>query len=118
MMANMMVNDQEHTSQDESYSRSRSALKLDSDGPLFSLYDGTVRGTVDNSTGALQFFGLPYAAPPTGSNRFRPPIVSCVSQQPALILVSFRNMNFGKQPMMLTMMLHITVHHAYLEQRH
>ena len=76
MMANMMVNDQEHTNQDDSYSRSRSALNFDSDGPIFSLYDGTVRGTVDNSTGALQFFGLPYADPPTGSNRFRPPIVS------------------------------------------
>lgn len=77
MMANMMVNDQEHTasSHDESRSRSRSgALNFDSNGPIFSLYDGTVRGTVDNSTGALQFFGLPYAAPPTGSNRFRPPI--------------------------------------------
>merc|ERR1719295_2321252 len=72
MMANMMVNDQEN--QDESYSRSRSGLNFDSDGPIFSLYDGTVRGTVDNSTGALQFFGLPYAEPPTGSNRFRPPI--------------------------------------------
>ena len=74
--ANMMVNDQEHTNQDGSYSRSRSALNFDSDGPIFSLYDGTVRGTVDNSTGALQFFGLPYAEPPTDSNRFRPPIVS------------------------------------------
>ena len=76
MMANMMVNDQEHTSQDESHSRSRSTLNFDSNGPIFSLHDGTVRGTVDNSTGALQFFGLPYAEPPTGTNRFRPPIVS------------------------------------------
>ena len=116
MMANMMVNDQEHTSQDESHSSSRSTLNLDSNGPIFSLYDGTVRGTVDNSTGALQFFGLPYAEPPTGSNRFRPPIVS-VNFKKTVVHTFCRSMNFGNQQTMLTMMLHIMAHHACLEQR-
>jgi len=40
-------------------------------GPLVQVKDGAVRGTV--SAGVLAFLGIPYAAPPFGANRMRPP---------------------------------------------
>jgi para-nitrobenzyl esterase len=39
--------------------------------PVVRLRDGAVRGTV--SAGVLAFLGIPYAAPPFGANRMRPP---------------------------------------------
>jgi len=39
--------------------------------PVVRLRDGAVRGTV--SSGVLAFLGIPYAAPPFGANRMRPP---------------------------------------------
>jgi para-nitrobenzyl esterase len=39
--------------------------------PVVRLPDGSVRGTV--SSGVLAFLGIPYAAPPFGANRMRPP---------------------------------------------
>ncbi len=40
-------------------------------GPLVQLKDGAVRGTV--RSGVCAFLGIPYAAPPFGANRMRPP---------------------------------------------
>ena len=39
--------------------------------PVVRLRDGAVRGTA--SSGVLAFRGIPYAAPPFGANRMRPP---------------------------------------------
>jgi para-nitrobenzyl esterase len=39
--------------------------------PVVQLKDGTVRGRADS--GVCAFLGLPYAAPPFGANRMRPP---------------------------------------------
>jgi para-nitrobenzyl esterase len=39
--------------------------------PVVRFRDGAVRGTV--SSGVLAFLGIPYAAPPFGANRMRPP---------------------------------------------
>jgi para-nitrobenzyl esterase len=39
--------------------------------PVVQLKDGAVRGKVD--TGTAAFLGIPYAAPPFGANRMRPP---------------------------------------------
>jgi para-nitrobenzyl esterase len=39
--------------------------------PVVQLGDGAVRGTRDN--GVIAFLGVPYAAPPFGPNRMRPP---------------------------------------------
>ncbi|MES9538675.1 carboxylesterase family protein [Actinomadura sp. NPDC000600] len=40
-------------------------------GELVRIADGTVRGKADAA--GRTFFGIPYAAPPTGARRFRPP---------------------------------------------
>ncbi len=40
-------------------------------GELVHIADGTVRGKADAA--GRTFFGIPYAAPPTGARRFRPP---------------------------------------------
>ncbi|MGP4030374.1 carboxylesterase/lipase family protein [Actinomadura sp. 3N407] len=42
-----------------------------SDGALVTVQTGTVRGKIE--TGGRTFFAIPYAAPPTGERRFRPP---------------------------------------------
>ena len=39
--------------------------------PIVTLRDGSVRGAADS--GGYEFLGLPYAAPPTGELRWRPP---------------------------------------------
>src|SRR5580693_10202919 len=39
--------------------------------PVVRLKDGAVRGKIDGGTAA--FLGVPYAAPPFGANRMRPP---------------------------------------------
>jgi para-nitrobenzyl esterase len=39
--------------------------------PLVKLKDGAVRGKHENGISA--FLGIPYAAPPFGANRMRPP---------------------------------------------
>ena len=39
--------------------------------PVVQLGDGAVRGTAGN--GVAAFLGVPYAAPPFGGNRLRPP---------------------------------------------
>ncbi len=40
-------------------------------GPTINTTDGPVRGFVEN--GVYKFLGIPYAAPPTGNLRWRPP---------------------------------------------
>jgi len=39
--------------------------------PVVRLKDGAIRGTV--ASGVSAFLGIPYAAPPFGANRMRPP---------------------------------------------
>jgi len=39
--------------------------------PVVQLKDGAVRGRVES--GVVSFLGIPYAAPPFGPNRMRPP---------------------------------------------
>jgi para-nitrobenzyl esterase len=51
-------------------------------GPLVRVADGILLGTVNSST--RQFLDIPYAAPPTGNLRFRPP-------QPAVPWPGIRN---------------------------
>src|ERR1700730_8778782 len=51
-------------------------------GPLVRVADGLLFGTVNAST--RQFLNVPYAAPPTGNLRFRPP-------QPAAPWLGIRN---------------------------
>src|SRR5262249_30322466 len=51
-------------------SGSPAASKIQQD-TLIHLADGDVQGTVD--TGTRQFLGIPYAAPPLGTLRWRPP---------------------------------------------
>ena len=41
-------------------------------GPIVNIGDGAVRGLA-TSSGGYEFLGLPYAAPPTGNLRWRPP---------------------------------------------
>lgn len=41
--------------------------------PRVSVDGGTLEGTADSATGVLLFRGVPYAAPPVGPLRFRPP---------------------------------------------
>ena len=42
-------------------------------GPRVSVQGGTLEGRVDSATGVLVFDGIPYAAPPVGDLRWRPP---------------------------------------------
>eukprot|EP01059_Diplonema_ambulator_P028141 TRINITY_DN46869_c0_g1_i1.p1 TRINITY_DN46869_c0_g1~~TRINITY_DN46869_c0_g1_i1.p1 ORF type:complete len:543 (+),score=188.36 TRINITY_DN46869_c0_g1_i1:45-1673(+) len=42
-------------------------------GPIVDTQYGKVEGHVDKSTGTEFFWGIPYAAPPVGNNRFAPP---------------------------------------------
>jgi para-nitrobenzyl esterase len=51
-------------------------------GPLVRVADGILLGTVNSGT--RQFLDIPYAAPPTGNLRFRPP-------QPAVPWPGIRN---------------------------
>ena len=47
--------------------------QVNSDQTIVQTTDGPIRGTFDND--ARVFRGIPYAAPPTGANRWRPPRV-------------------------------------------
>lgn len=42
-------------------------------GPVVDVEGGGVRGCLPDSHGVLAFLGVPYAAPPFGARRFRPP---------------------------------------------
>src|SRR6185295_16381341 len=44
-----------------------------SSSPRVSIDAGTLAGRVDSASGALVFLGIPYAAPPVGDLRWRPP---------------------------------------------
>jgi para-nitrobenzyl esterase len=46
---------------------------LSSGSPRVAIDAGTLEGTVDTATGILLFSGIPYAAPPVGALRWRPP---------------------------------------------
>jgi para-nitrobenzyl esterase len=48
-------------------------LHAQTSNPLAFTFDGPVRGTV-NSAGVHEFLGIPYAAPPVGNLRWRPPV--------------------------------------------
>ena len=39
------------------------------------IYSGSVTGSVDKRTGALQFYGLPFAEKPIQTRRLRPPVI-------------------------------------------
>src|SRR5881392_2023744 len=41
--------------------------------PRVTIDTGTLEGSVDSTTGILVFRGIPYAAPPVGTLRWRPP---------------------------------------------
>jgi len=43
------------------------------DGPRVVVDTGTLEGVTDSATGVLVFRGIPYAAPPVGNLRWRPP---------------------------------------------
>lgn len=50
-------------------------LHAQTSNPLAFTFDGPVRGTV-NSAGVHEFLGIPYAAPPVGNLRWRPPVTA------------------------------------------